>query len=280
MIYVAEAPLTETELSYIADKTPLTILATIPIVVPIGGVHAVMFNPGWTKDDAQFRELFMPGEISGTYGEFEIWKAISLDRMRFFWSKPGEFPFADSDFVVQLNIHSQLPWHVAKKSQATAVKCRSLLERELIDFAPYIPARKVVVSYEEEEGMLRQSGYQGKIECLNLGYPQKKGRTGNSAELAKVYGESVIVYDKENDYLFRSVFNGQTVFCSDARSKQIVNSYGIAAYSTPQVFDAATKVTLLGTNSAALSEIRPDTRVEFVRVDKRLVSAARGIYSI
>jgi len=145
-----------------------------------------------------------------------------------------------SEIIVSLDLGEPLIWALANRFPVTAVQCDSILRREYLDIAKYLPFTKIFLRDEVSEEFLRKAEFSGEISRLDLGATFQKFPETNKVEILRGLGladedVTVIVYEPQCEWAFRRwlyatrkkapiATNKVAVFVSNDRDKEILQA--------------------------------------------------------
>lgn len=197
------------------------------------GIHAQLKQAGissialrvpnqrtWAERDTAFRELAMPGKLTGNFPDTNLpaWKVLSLDRLNFWYRAQADAEYQavtalDFDRVIApLSLHHPLPWRLAREYKVMAVQTESLRTRAWLDWLSRpLPFDKLFVWSERDKALLAPY-FQGQIYVTNAGdgfsatpatgSERKAVRKGlEIPDNAKV---GLVLFDSQMEWEFRS----------------------------------------------------------------------------
>lgn len=198
----------------------------------------VPYNEEKSKEvrDKKFFDLFMPGDLDGlSLNGFPVWKALSLDRLKFWYSdyySKYDFPHYDVCYY-SLDIMSSFPW-VIDADKRIGIKVNSLRTREMVDFLRSGYFDEVIVSFDDELKLADVTKSKG------IKRQTKQILNNQSFRDSHAYGKEVvgIIFDKQNDWQYRLFLDKLTTkphlfdryyfmaFASDERSAELFYTIG------------------------------------------------------
>lgn len=169
-----------------------------------------------------FHETFMPGVLDRyEWGDLPIWKAVSIDRLRF-WSHGDETDNFMSmvelmditGLTTTFDVHSCIPWEALAWAESigvptTLVKTRGIRNKECFMAAQMIPPSRLIVSFNDEAELYQRVLPDTEIVVV-VGDRPKRPRVLKEKKDALRSGLGIpddafvtaIVYDKRDEWAF------------------------------------------------------------------------------